>query len=143
MAGSQSARAPQRTSAAAAALASVAIRTTLPGNAARSSRPSGSSPHPLMAGASSTRSSNGIPKVDTPTAASGTPGAVLASRFRAVATPRSKLARAPSSPPLLTVAEPSRVPSRRQTAAAILVPPKSSPSTTGAWIMVPTCEKRG
>src|ERR1039457_2378743 len=45
--------------------------------------------------------------------------------------PRSKLACAPSSPPLPTVADPSLSPETSQTAMAIFVPPKSSPSTTG------------
>jgi hypothetical protein len=94
-----------------------------------------------MAGASSTRSSNGIPKVDTPTATSSAPGAALASRSRAAPMPRPKLARAPSSAALLTVAEPSRFPASPQTAAAILVPPKSSPRTTGAWVIMPALIK--
>src|SRR5215472_6374755 len=75
MAGSQPASAPQRSSAWAAAFASVARRTTAPGKADRTSRPSGRSLQPSMVGASSTRSSNGIPKVDTPTAAISRPGA--------------------------------------------------------------------
>src|SRR5215831_14445893 len=131
MAGSKPASAPQRASAWAAAFASVAIRTAAPGKASRSSRPSGSSPQPSIAGASSTRSSNGIPKVDTPTAASSRPGAAAARRSRAACMPRSKLARAPLSPPLETVADASCSPSNAHTAMAILVPPKSRPSTTG------------
>ena len=76
-----------------------------------------------MAGASSTRSSNGIPKVETPTAARMLSGAAAASRSRPAAIPRSKLARAPNSLPLSIVAEASRFPARSQAAAAILVPP--------------------
>src|SRR5215470_20112509 len=45
--------------------------------------------------------------------------------------PRSKLARAPSSPPLDTVVDARSSPSGSHTAMAILVPPKSSPRMTG------------
>src|SRR5215469_10705233 len=131
MAGSKPASAPQRTSAWAAAFASVAIRTAAPGKAAPTSRPSGSSPQPSIVGASSTRSSNGIPKVDTPTATTSRPGAAAASTSRAACTPRSKLARAPSSPPLDTVVDARSSPSGSHTAMAILVPPKSRPRMTG------------
>ena len=62
--------------------------TGAPGNAARSSRPKASSSQPLIAGASSTRSSNGIPKVETPTAARC--AAARRQRSRAAAMPRSK-----------------------------------------------------
>ncbi len=80
-------------------------------------------PQPAMAGASSTRSSNGIPNVDTPTATSSLPGAVTLSRSRQSSMPRLKLAHAPSAPPLSTVVDASRFPARSDTAAAIFVPP--------------------
>src|SRR5690348_1957349 len=131
MAGSKPASAPQRASAWAAAFASVAMRTAAPGKAARTSRPSGSSPQPSIVGASSTRSSNGIPKVDTPTATTSRPGAAAASASRPALAARSKLARAPSSPPLDTVVDARSSPSGSHTAMAILVPPKSSPRMTG------------
>ena len=102
-----------------------------PGKASRSSCPKASLSQPLIAGASSTRSSKGIPKVETPTAARPRPAAAPASRARAAWMPRSKLARAPSSPPLATVDDASRSPLGSHTIMAIFVPPKSSPSTTG------------
>ena len=74
--------------------------TRAPGKAPRSSCPSASLSHPLIDGASSTRSSKGIPKVETPTAARPRSPAASARRARAARMPRSKLARAPSSPPL-------------------------------------------
>ena len=78
---------------------------------------------PSMAGASSTRSSNGIPNVETPTAASSRPGVVALSRSRPTSIPRPKLACAPSAASLPTVVDARRFPARSQTAAAIFVPP--------------------
>ena len=87
-----------------------------------------------MADASAMPSSPGMPNVLTPIAASGRPGATDSSRSRAARTPRARLARAPSSATASTVVEPSLVPDGSQTAVAIFVPPKSSPSTTGECI---------
>ncbi len=116
-------------------MASVAAATRAPGNAAASSRPNASASQPLIAGASSTRSSNGMPKVAAPTATSWLPFAVACSSSLAVAMPCAKLAAAPSSARLLTTADASLLPAGSHTAAAILVPPKSSPSTTGGWLI--------
>ena len=55
--------------------------------------------------------------------------------------PRSKLARAPQLGGAADGGGASRLPARSQTAAAILVPPKSSPSTTGAWVIMPALIK--
>ena len=90
------------------------------------------SSQPSMAGASATPSSDGMPKVDTPTPASGRPFAASASSSRAPRTPRLKAERAPRSGSASMTRIASRRPSRSQTAVAILVPPKSMPSTTGA-----------